>query len=228
MKINNKGFTLAEVLITLGIIGIVCALTIPTMMQKQKEKATITALKKAYSVLSSAYALAVQENGDPRNWNLTALGSGLGAENMLNTLAPYLNITKNCGRYSGCLPNKIYKYLDGTPYGNFNTAQDRAKARLADGSLMMTYISDPTCSGNCGYIRIDINGDENPNQIGVDMFFFNIEKTRIIPTGVGSNTDCKNISAGNGSSCTAWVIFKENMDYLHCNNLSWNGPTKCQ
>ena len=47
----KKGFTLAEVLITLGIIGVVAALTLPSLIQNYKEKATVTAVKESYSIL---------------------------------------------------------------------------------------------------------------------------------------------------------------------------------
>ncbi len=66
MKINNilkKAFTLAEVLITLTIIGIVAAMTIPTLMSKYKDQATVTKLKKAQSVLSNALLSATAKNG---------------------------------------------------------------------------------------------------------------------------------------------------------------------
>ncbi|MBP7211391.1 type II secretion system protein, partial [bacterium] len=52
---TKKAFTLAEVLITLGIIGVVAALTIPTLMQRTQDREAISALKKFYSTLSSAY-----------------------------------------------------------------------------------------------------------------------------------------------------------------------------
>ena len=94
----KKAFTLAEVLITLGIIGVVAALTMPALIAKYKEKETIVRLKKAYSMMSQAYQLAINENGAPENWNLIAQASPEGAENFLNTIAPYLKITKNCGR----------------------------------------------------------------------------------------------------------------------------------
>lgn len=32
----------------------------------------------------------------------------------------------------------------------------------------------------------------------------------------------------NGYGCAAWVIYNENMDYLHCNDLSWDGKKKCK
>lgn len=53
----KSGFTLAEVLITLGIIGVVAAITLPTLIQNNDEKATVTKLKKMYSNLQNAYAL---------------------------------------------------------------------------------------------------------------------------------------------------------------------------
>lgn len=54
-------FTLAEVLITLGIIGVVAAMTIPVLVQKYKEQATVTRVKKFYSVFSQAYTMAINE-----------------------------------------------------------------------------------------------------------------------------------------------------------------------
>ncbi len=59
-KTHNKlGFTLAEVLITLGIIGIVAALTIPGLLSRNEEKVRETQLKKAYSVLSQAHQMMI-------------------------------------------------------------------------------------------------------------------------------------------------------------------------
>lgn len=70
---KSKGFTLAEVLITLGIIGVVAAITIPTLMQNSQDKEKITALKKTYSTLSQAFSMAKAENGDPTNWDYQIL-----------------------------------------------------------------------------------------------------------------------------------------------------------
>jgi len=47
-KGNKKGFTLAEVLITLGIIGVVASLTIPTLMANYQKVQYVTGLKRAY------------------------------------------------------------------------------------------------------------------------------------------------------------------------------------
>ena len=56
-------FTLAEVLITLGIIGIVSAATIPIMLTNFKKRETVAKVKAAYSILSQAVKLSVEENG---------------------------------------------------------------------------------------------------------------------------------------------------------------------
>lgn len=60
-KNRNNGFTLAEVLITLGIIGVVVAMTIPTLISKYKHKEYETRFKKAYSMLAQAtYDLPIE------------------------------------------------------------------------------------------------------------------------------------------------------------------------
>ena len=240
---NNlkKGFTLAELLIVLGIIGIIAALTMPTLIAKHKEKETVTRLKKAYSTLSNAYNLAIAENSTPDNWDLIGSASAQGAENMMNMLVPYMNVTKNCGRNTGCFPDVTYKYLNNTDWNNIDTAATRAKIMLADGTMIALAIDNKDCilsQGNstelqqvCGGIHIDTNGFKPPNTLGKDIFSFHVTKNVIVPRGTLDDTSnsfstCK--TSSNGWGCTAWVLLNENMEYLKCNDLSWNGKTKCK
>lgn len=58
---NKKGFTLAEVLVTLAVIGVVAALTIPSLIQSSSEKQARTGIKKALSVLNQALSLSVAQ-----------------------------------------------------------------------------------------------------------------------------------------------------------------------
>lgn len=59
---NNKAFTLAEVLITLGIIGLVAAMTMPGLIAKHRKKVVITRMMKFYTVMSEACRLSVVRN----------------------------------------------------------------------------------------------------------------------------------------------------------------------
>lgn len=63
-RINHSAFTLAEVLITIGIIGIVAAITIPTLMTKYSKKRTETQLKTFYSKINQTLKMSAAENGD--------------------------------------------------------------------------------------------------------------------------------------------------------------------
>ena len=60
---KNLAFALAEVLITLGIIGIVAAMTLPTLIQKNQEKETVAKLRKFNTIINQAYMLAINANG---------------------------------------------------------------------------------------------------------------------------------------------------------------------
>ncbi len=94
------GFTLAEVLITLAIIGVVAAMTIPTLIANYQKKATATKVKKAYAEIAQAIKLAQADFGDPNNWQLVKYTNNE-AENskwFVDTyLRPYLKITRDCG-----------------------------------------------------------------------------------------------------------------------------------
>lgn len=239
------GFTLAEVLITLAIIGIVAALTIPSVIQKYKEQATVTAVKKVYSTLSQAYTMALAENGSPENWNT---GTWIvtdqddpnygeyapdGAINLANILAPYMKTAKNCGTEEGCwYGGNTYK-MDGTIYREAERP-DMSKVLLLDGTAIAfggTDYSITKDKDKLSWILVDINGRKSPNTYGHDIFSFFITAKGVYPYGLPDDLDftfedyCVNKNIGHG--CTAWLIQNGNMDYLHCDDLSWSGKHRC-
>ncbi len=90
----KKAFTLAEVLITLGIIGVVAAMTIPTLMAKQRKTEVETSLKKFYSTMNQAILRSEQDNGDVSTWDPVGTG-GTTTLNWFNKyLADYLQTLK--------------------------------------------------------------------------------------------------------------------------------------
>jgi len=66
-----RAFTLAEVLITLGIIGVVAAMTMPTLIQKHRKTVAETGLKKFYTIMNQAIQLSVNDNGETKYWEFT-------------------------------------------------------------------------------------------------------------------------------------------------------------
>lgn len=92
---KKKAFTLAEVLITLGIIGIVAAMTLPTLVAKYKKIETVTKLKKFYTVMSQATNIAIAQNGPMENWDgFTSHHNGTEMEKWFDKyLKPNLKIT---------------------------------------------------------------------------------------------------------------------------------------
>ena len=91
---NNKGFTLAEVLITLGIIGVVAAITMPTLITKYKKIETANKLKQTYSILYQAVRMSENDNGNVDEWSWTNEGSQAHIEWVNKYIAPYLKYTK--------------------------------------------------------------------------------------------------------------------------------------
>ncbi len=234
----KKGFTLAEVLITLAIIGVVAALTIPTVIRNYQERQTVSALKKFYSQISQAFKLAEIENGTIDTWDWT---NNL---KILDTVVPYLKVTKKCGHSAGCFAKTLKTLSGGEWYAGTNVDNSAyAKARLADGTSFWIAAMSAQCTENrnkegsfskdlaniCGEIGVDINGNKFPNVLGKDTFWFYITKYGVIPAGmtnesrfaVTNNCRMQITEKGyNGAGCAAWVISKDNMDYLR-GNVNW-------
>ena len=241
----KSGFTLAEVLITLGIIGIVAAMTIPMFVNKYKEKARITNLKKIYSQLQNAYNLAVYENGPVKNWDLSITYNKVDDENYTldnegrNKFMAY--ITKYLKKAGDVTINYDGSYsLDGRQYGEASSVagnasslnDDKGSFLTADGFyIIMGWINE----GNVSDIWVTLP-NEKKIITGVNRFHFNITEKGFVPDGgsQGSfstycNVKNKSIASNlNGRTCTAWALQYENMEYLRCNDLKFGQKTKCK
>lgn len=246
VRVKNNGFTLAEVLITLGIIGIIAAMTLPTLIQKQQEKIKVTQLKKIYSIFSQVFERIVSESGfEPKDWGMGGMHDRDSHKIFAKKFIPYLNIMNNCVDMNSA---DATKYC-GSIYSN---PSSYANVRLIDGTTVIFRLWNPVCDwkfGNskqmqnvCGTISVDLNGSKEPNTPGQDLFAFYFTNYGIVPIGTQQdtkltfNTYCdKNKTWGsqiggytNGMGCTAWIIYNENMEYLHCSGLDWSSKTKCK
>ncbi len=235
---TKLGFTLAEVLIVLAVIGVIAALTIPTLMTKYKEMETITRLRKVYSTFAQAYERATIFHDTPDHWNLVDTRSPEGAQNLLDNIAPYMIIAKKCGNNPGCFTQGYKKFLDGTDDIDIDARTDDTKFILANGVAISIIIVNKDCAMSrgpstelsqiCAIADIDINGYGPPYQNGRDIFTFYLTKDSVIPSGVSDETHYTlSRCFSQGMGCTAWAIYNQNLDYLHCSDLSWGGKTKC-
>ena len=230
LAMTKNAFTLAEVLITLGIIGIVAAMTMPSLIQKYQEQVTVTKVKKFYSEFSQAYSMAIMENGTLDNWGLKA--SVLTEDEDGNSI----HTDQSLGQYDKFF-GIIEKYLKNIKKNKFtNTLNDSKNGFyvLPDGMLITgMWLQDPErCNSAqnpdfyCGDFYVSTKYGKTSSR--KNIFCFKISPNRIEPYGAGESVFrdyC--LSGRNYSRCSAWVIMNGNMDYLHCDDLSWSGKHKC-
>ncbi len=236
----KKAFTLAEVLITLGIIGVVVALTIPTLISKYQEKVTITKLKKVYSILQTAYTAAEAEYGKPRYWTETTDETVENSITAWNTLTQYITNKKDCStRNSNCFASQYYDLNGEKVYAEALNWQNHNKILLPDGIAIyatINWLSWPSSLNGywpVGQIIVDVNGPKGPNVAGKDYFRFYLTTERgVVPCGAQvypeDNTWGVGMHSGDDSCFTGWVLQNENMNYTKCKDSSqftWSHPS---
>ena len=158
---KRVAFTLAEVLITLGIIGIIAALTLPSLIVNYQKKQTVQQLKTAYSLLSQAVEQSISENGEIDDWDYTLNTSAFNETYIL----PYLKIVKKCDGGKCIKTDNFNGYYELT--GNKYTRISGSYV-LANGMILM---ADYPERGFLVYM-IDLNGNKKPNIMGKDIFAF--------------------------------------------------------
>ncbi len=155
----KKGFTLAEVLITLGIIGIMASLTLPAVIGHYKKVETASRLKKFYSSIQQAIVMSEAVNGEVSSWIKPASSSDydmqgkVSKEFFLKYLAPYF-------KYVEIIDGRSIIQEDGTKSGT------ETRIFLADGS------SFSLNNGGCMDVIFDSNGNKLPNTFAKDQFTF--------------------------------------------------------
>lgn len=185
MSFLKKAFTLSEVLITLGIIGMVAALTMPTVIADYQKQETVTKLKKFYSVMNQTLTRAEGDYGPVEYWDF---GKNTETIKFFNTyIAPYVQITKI---YKiGDFPADItYKCLDGKECNSYGVLTANPKFVLSDGTMIISvdYIEEAETRTPAMNIIVDINGFKLPNKYGRDIFAFTIQQDKkFVPAGIG-------------------------------------------
>ena len=144
-------FTLAEVLITLGIIGVVAAMTMPSLIQNYKRQQATARIKKFVSVINQALISAENDLGPREDWvregDASTEGNSDYAYNFLNTyIKPYI-------KSDDIEKRRLF-------------GMNMATLRFVDGSQMSVKV------GACYDIFYDINGEKGPNEKGRDIFVF--------------------------------------------------------
>ena len=233
------GFTLAEVLITLGILGVVIAMTMPTVVGKYKKQATISQLKKAYTVLSQLVLSAQEDNGAVA-FSSDAVDASTVKKFFEQYWLPYFNsptVSKE-----GTYPYGVdtpFLGLNGSLSGGVGTVYSGGRIYFTtmDGTAyfinMMRWETQYDEEGNqlpsiakyssAQSVQVDLNGIKPPNIFGKDVFVFQVffDKNIVRPYGYDKtqaqiNSNCS--LNGIGNYCAAKII---NDGWVMRNDYPW-------
>lgn len=199
-KQKKKAFTLAEVLITLSVIGVIAALTISVVAKNAQEAIWKSSAKVAYSKFSRVVSLIRQNEGSLAQYYTYT------STTFKPAMMRYMHVLKDCGQQGcvyGSIQSPLYKSLTGDAADTLHMGND-GQFVTADG--MFFNIQQPSGPGTGASailddgtvdvfldplsVVIDTNGfNKKPNAYGKDTFAFQILKDVVVPMGA-PNTAC--------------------------------------
>lgn len=203
-------FTLAEVLIILGIIGVVAVLMLTSLITNIQNKGFVEKLLKTYSTLQTVTNKVIDEDGPVTSWqfvNHTIDTDNTKNEYIRNQYVKHLNVLRTCFGESGnqetacsAMPREIKSLNNQAAYsldGQFTSSDGSQYNRqlwshdniiLSDGTLINISFKDNSYITYWSYpasmvFNVDVNGKKGPNKIGRDIFFFYLEKSsgKVLP-----------------------------------------------
>ena len=202
---KKPGFTLSEVLITLGIIGVVAAITLPVVIKNIEHRQLYTALKRNYSILQQALTMLNNDLG------YTVTSSNFEATSMTKEkFCKYFNYAR-CD-YPVDVSRKCQNYL------TYNKAYQANSNNCDDG---MVLLRDGTAiyRDYTGWFIVDVNGPyRKPNALGHDVFAFSVNnKGQLKPVAASwpylcsKNKNDKGVFGNdNGLGCTKKALTDKN------------------
>ena len=207
MKRFKKGFTLAEVLITLAIIGVVAAISIPSVISNTQQQEFKTGLRKAVSVLNSAITMNMAIDGESPYDNANLFGYLTRHMNIIKTEAnlPFLTgYIRPDGTLASYGANSAFYTADGMRFEFDDDGQNSKRLKLHESSISPCIATmgggdtntsaDNTCGGCGSYglnsnsdgttkppcvLLVDINGDKRPNPANINCNYNNPEVSNV-------------------------------------------------
>ena len=204
-SLKSAAFTLAEVLITLGIIGVVAAMTMPALIANHRKTVLKTQFKKAYSELQQVNQNFIKDydmNICEYNWQMWDETKSGYASSKATSDAFIKYYTGDGTSKSQILGSNQIKNLTGTKTVPQTLFDDGGAVDIQKRTFYFEY---GISNYKCPIISVDINGYyKRPNQLGVDIFSFRPTKNgKIIPIGNPQTiNDQINGSAVLGCTCT--------------------------
>lgn len=223
MKTKKSGLTLAEVLITLAVLGMVIAICIPVLNQGINKKEFATAMKRNLNDLNVAADLIRNDN---YGYFAGALGSSHNA--FMQAFCNKMNCIKQCPVGSADCFFSNWKALDGG--GRWVTPAARSSMILSNGATAYFARRTESCTDPdykidgvnslCGFITLDVNGFKGPNIAGRDIFIFAITSKGIVPNELSNagasymnRCDPTQSLTNNGDFCAARILKEGDMNY---------------
>ena len=226
-KYRRVAFTLAEVLITLGIIGVVAALTLPSVIQNYKKQEVLSRLKKSYAVIEQTVKMAEKDYGTITTWPEWSDSEAV----LHKYFVPYLSGVKEFGKTksvekslcydqnSSMTFDNVFKYYSqyvwwtGVHISNPFSTGETSSIALSDGTCIGLNPETDSLGVKPKMIFVDVNGSRRgPNVAGKDLFFFYINSDGFVKPW-GDNYQevllkdlCNSQSSSQGYTCAARII----------------------
>ncbi len=168
----KKAFTLAEILISLTILGIIAAITIPTVTANITERANITKLQATYKELQDAvkFMMMNERVTDVNDSSLFYIDNSTVFTNK------YVKVISKTP--SDFLATDEYTTLSGSKLANWSCVKNNASIKfdfMIPNGAAVEFCNVPVTGSNAaGYFMIDVNGTEAPNKVGRDLFVIEI------------------------------------------------------
>jgi len=223
---GTLGFTLAEILVTLTIIGIVACITIPVVIQNAQNSQFVQAFKNSFYQLGQAYGMIKVNNSD------SIMGAFADTNSMMQAFCNEITCVTQCPANSAngvCFFGNTTSYhlLNGAP--GVDTSQNLASAVINNGASIAFVFSSANCTGagyqiggvnaQCGLLYIDVNGFHAPNVLGRDIFQLVLTQNSLTTnqpnnTGGGYLNGCDSSNAtSTGNYCSTRVMMDNAINY---------------
>ncbi len=185
------GFTLSEVLITMSIIGVISALTVPTLVSNYQQKALAVKLRKVVRELVDAADMLMTEEGK------TKFSATTGYSDLDTFVTTRLKTIKTCdsGSTSSCFASVNYRSISGTSASAAFACSGKSYV-LAD-SAAICLSKDDTYKPDVAVV-VDVNGQKGPNMAGRDLFMFTLDDVTGDAAEAGAASTCRSGTTGVG------------------------------